>query len=638
MIYIFRKEIKKWHIVLWLVFIGLCFSSLPMVFRGSSRLDQSKVAKVNGEVITLKEFKHAMTETQMRLDNIKRYARMLGISEDIFLQNYYQSANPHEIALKTAIKEKLIDQVKEPFNIHVSDDDLMELLVASMPEGLLDERGRLNMNAYGEFVRRMGLTPDEFELRKEAEMSRQLLEQFVMNSFYVPRYIKQSSIQETAGKKSFVIALFSYDHCLAEIKKESVDKAELNKFYEQHKDDYRVSEKKQARFWRIHPTTYAKQVVIDDHAINTYYEKNKSSQFRIPPKIRIRRIMFHGDHAAEQAKKLHEELKTQPALFAEKSEKATEFFSRGTYEKAVEDAAFRLLSVDEISDVVKKEQGYELIQLAERINAIEESLEKVREQIVKTLTAKRSLDTLKGDLEKLLHQAKEDENAVNSFVELHVLKTEESPWLDKESVNKHEVQGALAEKLFSTSKRQSERGYFFNGESYVIYQLVGTEKSFTKPFASIAPELEERYVASRAQELLMKTVHASKEKLVNGQVSLDSLVEQSGVQLINTGLVSVADQVSAFKEFKQIATKAFKLTDKKLVLQQKIGSDCCLVQLKNEEPLTDKIDNDKIQSEIKQEISQQAHNHVNGFIASLERNAKIERFDSKMTTQVESQS
>ncbi len=649
MIHMFRKEMKKWHIVLWFVFAGLCFSSLPILFRGGSQLDRSKIANVNGEAISFKEFKLSLAETQQRLESVKRYARMLGISEDIFLQNYYQSANPHEIALKTAIKEKLIDQAKKPFDIHIANDDFMEVLVNSMPEGLLDERGRLNMNAYGEFIRRMGLTPDEFEARKEAEMSRQLLEQFVLNSFYVSRHSKQNSMMEEAAQKNFMITLFSYEHYLNEVRKTPIDKSDLNKFYEQHKDDYRVSEKKKARFWRINPTVYAKKIVVDDSLINAYYEKNKSSQFRVPPKLRIRRIMLQGEHAAEQAKKLYEEVKNQPDLFADKAREfstdkeaaqnggLTDLFARGTYEKSVEDAAFRLQAIGEVSEAIKTNQGYELVQLAERINAVEEPLEKVKEQIIKTLTAKKGLDALKGDLETLLHQAKEDSNAVHEFVTLHDLKTEESPWLEKESVNKHDMIGSLAEKLFSTSKRLVERGYFFSGESYIIYQLAETEKPFIRSFESIAQELEDRYVAEKAQELLTKEVHEYKEKLISGHVKFEDLAQKPGVKLVETGLIKFKDSVAAFKEFKQIESRAFQLTDKQLVLQQSIGSDCCLVQLKSKEQSVENIEAVKIQSEIKHEVSSQAHNHMNSFIASLERNAKIERFDTKPSGQVESQ-
>src|SRR5476649_479371 len=103
MIHMFRKEIRKWYAVLWVILLSLALSSLSIIFQGGSRFERSKLASVNGEVITFKEFKYSLAETQQRLDGVRRYARMLGISEDVFLQNYFQTSNPHEIALKTSI-------------------------------------------------------------------------------------------------------------------------------------------------------------------------------------------------------------------------------------------------------------------------------------------------------------------------------------------------------------------------------------------------------------------------------------------------------------------------------------------------------------------------------------------------------
>lgn len=641
MIYIFRKEIKKWHLVLWIVFAGLCFSSLPMIFRGANRMDQSAIATVNGEAISFKEFKQCLAETQMGLDSLRRYARMLGMSEEMLLQNYYHSANPQEIALKTAIKEKLLDQVKAPFDIHIANDDLMELLVNSMPAGLLDERGLLNMDAYNAFVKHMGITSEEYESRKEAEVSRKLFEQFILNSFYLPRYLVKDAVAAQHGKKNFSVAVFSHEHYLAEAKKEQVDKAELVKFYEQHKDSYLVPEKKKARFWRISPSSYASTVEVDDYAVSSYYEKNKSSQFRIAPKISIRRILLQGDKAAERAKRLHEELKAQSKLFAERAKEfsddkesagnggLTGLFARGTYDKAVEDAAFRLRNIGDVSDIITTPKGCELIQLAERVSATEEPLEKVKDKIIASLKATKSLERLKSDLATVLHKVKENPEAFNDFAAERNLKVEETELIDKSAMNKPDFTGKIAEQLFSSSKSKAARGYFFSGSDYVLYTLIDEQKSHVLEYKVVQQSVIDRYVAARAQENMMKDCRTLKEKVLHEGMLFADLAQQPGVRVVETGLIGADEQVAALKDFKQLAARAFQIHDKSLILMHPMNHDLCLVQLIEEQLDADKDQVEKIQSEIKKENSYQAHNHVNSFIASLERNAKIERFDVK---------
>lgn len=650
MMHIFRKEIKRWHAVLWVVLASLGLSSLTVIFQGGSKFDRSKIAKVNGQSITAKEFKYALSDVQQRLDGIRRYAQMLGISEDVFLQNYYKTSNPQEIALTTIIKEKLIDQVKNPFNLQMANEDFVEFFVNSMPDGLLDERGRINMSAYTEYVRRMGITAEEFEARKEAESSRQLIERFVLNSFYVPRYALEESLREAKIKKSFVIASFPYQYYIKQAKTHTFEESELKAFYEQHKDEYRVPEKRSALYWRMSPELYANKVVIDDVTIEAYYEKNKSSQFRVAPKVRIRRILVQGDDAASKAKALYDELKSNPSAFAQKAREVssdkemakngglTDFFSRGTHEKAVEDAAFRLQKVLEISDVIKTSRGYELIQLDERINAREEALDNVKEKIIKTLIAKRALENLKSDLEIALHESKENSGALAAFAKSLNLKQEESDLLSKDMVKKPDFMGKLAEKLFSGSKRSSERGYFFDGASYVIYQFATSEKAFTRKFQEVEAAIQERYADAKAHELMAQAVQKAKSAVLAQKGTLDVLGGTDGVHLVVTPVIGVGDSVKNFAAFKQIAAQAFQLTSSQLLLQQKVGNDYCLVQVKDREVTDGELSKEDIQSEFNKENSQQAHNHMNSFIASLQIHAKIERFDEKPIKNIEEQS
>src|SRR5688572_26975380 len=105
MIHIFRKEIRRWYTVLWIVLLSLGLSSITYLFQRGSRFERSKMVTVNGDPISYHEFKSALAETQQRLEGIRRYARMFGMSEEMILKSYFKNANPHEIALDTVIRE-----------------------------------------------------------------------------------------------------------------------------------------------------------------------------------------------------------------------------------------------------------------------------------------------------------------------------------------------------------------------------------------------------------------------------------------------------------------------------------------------------------------------------------------------------
>ena len=98
-----------------------------------------------------------------------------------------------------------------------------------------------------------------------------------------------------------------------------------------------------------------------------------------------------------------------------------------------------------------------------------------------------------------------------------------------------------------------------------------------------------------------------------------------GLKLFKTGLIKADDQIKEFDKAFGLVEKAFNLIDKSQVLKFKFDSNYLLVKLVQQE----KLDLDKFERE-KASILQQ-HDGVHkmlvmgAFIASLTRNARIEK-------------
>jgi peptidyl-prolyl cis-trans isomerase D len=636
-IYIFRKEMKKWHTVLWVVFASLAFSGVSLIFLRQKHGSELRVASVNGYKVYFNDYRRSLLEIQERINALRPMARAYGMSEELFLSTFLGATKPEELALDSCVRAKLMDGVKDRFNITIDETWFKNELIKTMPQ-LADESGRINMEMYQRYLERLSTKPSEYEKQRAEELKREIVQRFIQGAVYTPRFIAQEVFNTDNVEKSFAIFKVSLNYFIDAVKKEGVSDAMLEQYYTTHKEAYRIGEKRKAEYWEISPEEFSKKIDIDDQMIRNFYEKNKGTLFRIPPKVKVRRLLIKAttDKASDTAYALHKQLVEKPDTFAATAKQHSQdektassgglvdFFGKGTYDQEFERAAFRLKTDGEISPVVKTKAGYEIIQLAQRIQAAEKPLESVKDDIAKTLRAKRTQSTLRGDLETLMRNAREDSKVVNQFVAQNGLKGKETGWLTEEDLKESGFEGNIAKKLFSPHKRQNSLGYFLDGDVYILYQLSGTEKSFIPPLAQVKADVTQDYYDEKAEALARNSLKADRSALLDRKMTLEQVADKYKASVWVTKLMG---KVAASKELKDtgaLKDKAFALTDSNQVLEHAHKGTFYLVQVREQAPAKDadlKKDSARI---IKQEKYKSNSLNVGAFIASLHRNAKID--------------
>lgn len=635
---------KKWHIVLWVVFASLAISGVSLIFWRSPKIDDIKVATVNGEIISLKRYRQVLADTQQRIGALKEYARMLGMSEALFLKNYYESINPHDVALDTTIREILVDQVKNPFNIHLASEYFKEELMRSIPQEIIDEEGRISLDSYQTYLSRLATTPAEYESSKEEEFKRQLIERFIMHSDYTPNYVIQDILEQRKAKKSFNIVVLHLERFLNEIQKNNLSEQELKAYYEENKELYRIPEKHKVAYWQVEPEQYAQAIEIDDASIQNFYEKNRTT-FRIPPKIRVRHILLKNPTTQDQKEltkvlktmqKVLEEVKQHPDKFASLAQQysqdeataskggLTDFFKSGTFDSDFEKAAFRLQKNGEVSDIVKTEQGYEIIQLDERIKASEKPFDSVKQEITKTMKTKKALAKLKGDFEIMLHQARAGEKTIADFTKELSLEKKESDWLTRDDGEKKDTMGLIADFIFGIRKRQNRNGYFFNDGKYTVYQIIETKKSFIQEYDSVKSKVQETYTKKKAQSNLKSFAAEARSLIFNKKTTLIDFATKHNLKIIQSENIEIGGKIEGISDMGDLTQKIFTLTDPSQILYYRHENQSFLIQLKEQKASNlDVFESERLKI-AKNEKFKNSTIHISAFIASLQKNAKIE--------------
>lgn len=639
MIYLFRNEIKKWHSILWVVLVSMVLSSVLLVFtRSSQGGDDARIAKVDDIIIPFKQYRKSLMSIQNSIKAISEYARMYGMSEDTFLKTFFGSSDPQQLAMNSCIKEALVDSVKNKLDILMDERFVQEHLMQTLPRGLVESSGKVNIEAYQRYLQQMGTTPKEFEHDQEEQIKRMVVNRFLDQSYYAPEYVQVAQLEELNATKSFVVASLSIGEFLKKAVETEVTEAELQESYEKNKEQYRIPEQKKAVYWKIGADDFEKGIEVTEQMIQHYYEKNKTAKYRIAPEVNVSRIVIpvankdneeENKKASEKAEKLHQDIIANPASFSSQGSKTTGLFARGTHDKSFEHAAFRLQAKGDISGVVKTDQGYEILRLEDRSAAAYKPLAKVKDQIAKELKTKRAQTELKSKLNTMLHTARTNPDYLEEFAQDYHLVKQESNWLSPAKMkNVLDFEEALTQKIFGESKT-SKIGFFVHEDAHIIYRITDAKESFVKKFDDVKGSVREKFQKTLAKDLAQSIIKKIKSDCFHNKQSLAGAAQQHQVKTIRFENKTKDSSFDLFKG-KSVKSQLFSLSDSCQILQYKEDDSIYLIQLEKAETSKDKNGLEAEAKEIlKKEKNKNSRMQSASFIASLERNAKIE-IDNKM--------
>jgi|GEM_PF-1170732 len=651
MIFLFRKEIKKWNTVWWVVLASLALSGGAMAFflKNPSTKDSVVVACVDGKKVSLKDFHQVYAGTKSKIDDMARY---FGMSADRVAQ-MFGVQNMEEDSLQSCIQNELLNKVACDFNIDLHPKYFVEQLGKSVSSSVVDQTGRINMTAYQNYLSRLHMTVSDFEKSREAEFKRNLIMEFTVGSGYITNVEARDLFEYKNAKKSFSIAVFTVDQFEKEAKKKTASKEQLKSFFKENKEHYREQEKKKSQYWVLSPEDYSKKIVVDDQMLKTFYERNKASLYRIPPKVQVRTIVVRlpedasPDSVISAERKINlyaKEIKENPEKFASIAKKYSEdketatkgglldFFKRGTHDPELERVAFLVLKKNgEISNVIKTKRGFEIVKLEDRISASEKPLEDVKDEIEKTLKSRKALTSLKGDLEVIVRKSRSDENAINDFVKENKLKATQTDWLTADQGTGYEIEAVLVQRVFSEDKRSKKYGYFVHQGKHVLYVINDVQKSFIPKFEKAEKEIAKDYYSEQGEKTMEEAIQQARVKVLDG-VDFKKVCDEFGVKLVTTKKVKSDESIDEFKDIESLSKKAHGISDVKQVLVYQHEKDAYLIQLVNKEAGSqDEYAKNKELLVKDHEVSKKQL-YFEAFIASLRRNAKIEIYKNMVTT------
>ena len=402
-----HKNWLKWSLFLVVVaFIALYFPDF-IGARGPSSLN-AEVARVGDERITASTFRRAY-QRQMQA-----YTQAYGGSIN---QQMLRQLGVDQSILRQLIDERAAVAEARRLGLTVSDAEVAQRIFA-IPA--FQQNGVFaGEQLYAQILASQNppLSKAEFEDNLRQSLLVDKLRAALTDWVAVTDAELESEFTRRNQKVKAEIVVFSADRLRDQV---SVTDADVASFFESHKEDYRVGERRKIKYALVDVEQLRARAVVLPGEVEKYYRDNEP-QYTTAEQVRASHILLKTEGKDEAAVKARAEALLKQvkggADFAALAKKESEddqskaqggdldYFGRGRMVKEFEDVAFRL-PVGQVSELVKSSFGFHIIKVTDKKPEAKRSLDEVRQQITDQLAFERAQTQAAAMADQIVKEAK----------------------------------------------------------------------------------------------------------------------------------------------------------------------------------------------------------------------------------------
>lgn len=603
-------------IFLWIFLAVLVFGGMSFDYTDN----KPWVIKVYKEKSTELEYRQAVAATQQQYDRFKAQGF-----------NWPRTESVEKEVLRHLVSNFLLQQVGHELHLAIPAMLLQDQLasqLANLPAYFFDAKGQLNERMLEKLI--APRTFASFLDEMENEIKSNLLQSLISLGSYVAKFEVAAQYTEDYADKSYSILNFSLEKALHKVKDKRVSDEVLEKFYKkaEHGDAYKSVEKRAARYWKFNAKDYG--LTISKSDISSYYDAHKQTDYlEKPAQVQVHRIFFTDEDAKSQAQIAQEELQKDPASFAAVAKKIaaaklpsqgsekTEFFAKNStkYDKILVDTAFEQLAQDhDISDVIKTDKGYEILQRIARKSAKYKPLSDVQQSIEEKLLEEKFAKRFKQDAERLVSNAGYNKEALINFI---AKKDGHQETISLEP----KTTGIISQQLFQTE--QGHYAVFMFGKEGILLECTQVQKRALKPFEEIKGMVAADYYKKQAQqELQAIAIQAMKDAV---DMDLHEVAKKYDAHLQTEQVVYKNGQLdqSALLRRPEIASKIRNLQSAGAMIDVVTPTESFVIRLDEVAQVDEKLLNEKKFTIENALTSKAKYKGRDSFIASLYRHAKL---------------
>lgn len=277
-----RKKAGSWMIKALLGIIVVVFVFWGV---GNFRSDRAnRVAIVNGEVITVREYQEAYNKL------VEQIRAKFGNN---FNEETLKAFNFKKKALDDLINRRLLAQEAKKLKFRVTDNELAQT-IGNIRAFQID--GVFNKKAYESVLSRNHTVPDEFEASARESLILERLISFITDSVKVTENEALEWFNWKGASVNVGFVFFDPD----KYKNINPSPEEIKNFFDKDKEPYRTEKKVKAAYLLFEPDAFNAQIKVEDKEVKEFYENN-NDKFTQRKTVEASHILFKVDEGASAA-------------------------------------------------------------------------------------------------------------------------------------------------------------------------------------------------------------------------------------------------------------------------------------------------------------------------------------------------
>ena len=517
-----RNIIKPGVWVIAIVFIAsIALMYGRSAFQGGN---EESLAEVNGTAISYQDFLQTYQNTYAI------YQEQLQEEISPELEQYLRS----QVLLEMVENEILWQEAKKA-RIKVSQEDVNETALEIM-------QSFASREAFMRFLDYRHILYSEIEEDIERQLAINKLTQTIRDSV---------AVTEEELKNHWIIENESTGVSYAVVKPEKYEDVEitireLEEYYEEHKENFRMPEKVKVDYIVIKPEDFADKVsAASKDELENYYQKNLSS-FSFPEERRASHILIQiadpaGPEDDQEAKEKTEEIEREleggadfATLAKEYSEDSVsaekggdlEFFTYYQMVPSFSDAVFSLEEIGELSEIVKTPFGYHLIKLTGIKASYVKPFQEVEERLKQIWKDDKSEALAQEEANSIRKEIEEESSAFEEYIKEHPQRGRTTSFFAQDE--EIEDLGYLRDfSQLAFSLEAEEISFVLEiPEGYCLLKLRERASSFIPLLEDVAENTEKELIERKSKEIaediaIQIAIEAKEEDLSVLSVKLD---------------------------------------------------------------------------------------------------------------------
>jgi peptidyl-prolyl cis-trans isomerase D len=517
----FLRRHQRWfHVLLGLVILGFIVFYIPMFTDTAVGGANEEVGRVGDLPITAREYQTRYSRLRNRYEQMTRkpldanMLRMLGLDRQVF---------------DDLVEQRIVELEANRLGLKVSDKDVAQS-VAALP--FLQENGRfLGAEVVKRWADSQGMTIAELERMMRQDLLRKQLESLVTDGVTVT----PNEVQDEFKKRNEEIKA-EYVHVdSARLQAGlSAGEDEVRAHFEADKEAYRIPEKRVASYVHVDPSTLRAQATVTDADVRSRYE-TQISRFKEEEQACSQHILVKVKGEAEttgrtdeQGKKAADDILAQLraggdfGAIARKSSEDTVSaakggdlgcFARGTMVPEFENVAFNL-EPGVLSEPVKTQYGYHIIQLKELRKEHVKPLDEVKETLKAELVTERAqaqAERVAGDMAQALAGGRKLEEAASA----NGAQVQKSQPVGRGEMSLPFTEEVIG-RLFELKPGETHTKPLAVDNGFIFVALAETKESRVPELAEVQERVKADVIAKKAQEQALAKATELRTKAASG--------------------------------------------------------------------------------------------------------------------------